>query len=351
MHVEKKKIRRIYYIGSISSVLLVAMIFSLVFVKSLNDEHREKIEQLATGIINEKQRFLQNAVDRTINLIESERELVKNDNKDKKLSSSQIEKVVIKRISTQIRNLRLIDDGYIWVNRIVNYEGGDNYAIREIHPNLPQTEGMWLSTNTTDIKGKRPYEAELNGIKKDGELFYQYYFKQLKSDQISHKMSYAKLYKPYDWVVATGVYLDDVDKFIEIETNKMQESHNKRLFFSLAIASFATFSSICILAIFEKQIRRLIDFYENEVAKHTHKLIEEHEKTSQALAEVKQLKGLLPICASCKKIRDDKGYWNQIESYLKTYSDVSFTHGICPQCYEKEIKKIDASKKKRDMKD
>ena len=51
-----------------------------------------------------------------------------------------------------------------------------------------------------------------------------------------------------------------------------------------------------------------------------------------ALSEVKTLRGLLPICASCKKIRDDKGYWNQIETYIGKYSDVVFSHGICPDC-------------------
>ena len=54
-----------------------------------------------------------------------------------------------------------------------------------------------------------------------------------------------------------------------------------------------------------------------------------------ALQKVKVLSGLIPICASCKKIRDDKGYWNQLESYLKAHSDADFTHGICPECVKK----------------
>ncbi len=53
---------------------------------------------------------------------------------------------------------------------------------------------------------------------------------------------------------------------------------------------------------------------------------------SKALANVKVLRGLLPICASCKKIRDDKGYWNQIESYIRDNSEADFSHGICPDC-------------------
>ena len=55
----------------------------------------------------------------------------------------------------------------------------------------------------------------------------------------------------------------------------------------------------------------------------------------EALAKVKKLSGLLPICAGCKKIRDDNGYWNQIELYLKEHSDAIMTHSICPECAKK----------------
>ena len=49
-------------------------------------------------------------------------------------------------------------------------------------------------------------------------------------------------------------------------------------------------------------------------------------------SEIKRLRGMLPICSSCKKIRDDKGYWNQIEVYVKEHSEAEFSHGICPEC-------------------
>jgi hypothetical protein len=52
----------------------------------------------------------------------------------------------------------------------------------------------------------------------------------------------------------------------------------------------------------------------------------------EALTNIKTLRGLLPICASCKKIRDDTGYWSQIEAYIQAHSDAVFSHGICPEC-------------------
>ncbi|MFZ1987390.1 MAG: hypothetical protein WAU91_23475 [Desulfatitalea sp.] len=59
-----------------------------------------------------------------------------------------------------------------------------------------------------------------------------------------------------------------------------------------------------------------------------------------ALSKVKTLSGLLPICASCKKIRDDKGYWNQIESYIHGHSEAEFSHSICPECAQKTYNDI-----------
>lgn len=71
-----------------------------------------------------------------------------------------------------------------------------------------------------------------------------------------------------------------------------------------------------------------------------HKLLEKErekliEELKNALDQVKQLSGLLPICASCKKIKDDKGCWRQIESYIRDHSEAEFSHGICPECVKK----------------
>ena len=68
------------------------------------------------------------------------------------------------------------------------------------------------------------------------------------------------------------------------------------------------------------------------------------EELHKALDNIKILRGLLPICACCKKIRDDNGYWNEVESYMRKHSEVTFTHGYCPDCYEKEIRALKESK-------
>jgi hypothetical protein len=64
-------------------------------------------------------------------------------------------------------------------------------------------------------------------------------------------------------------------------------------------------------------------------------LLHERNELQKALSEIRTLSGLLPICASCKKIRDDKGYWNQLELYIRDHSEAEFSHSICPSCADK----------------
>ena len=61
----------------------------------------------------------------------------------------------------------------------------------------------------------------------------------------------------------------------------------------------------------------------------------------KALAEIKNLSGLLPICSHSKQVRDDKGYWSKIESYISAHSDAQFSHGICPECAKKYYPEFD----------
>ena len=68
------------------------------------------------------------------------------------------------------------------------------------------------------------------------------------------------------------------------------------------------------------------------------KLIQRNEELEHALAEINHLGELLPICAYCKKIRDDSNYWQQVETYISKKSNTKFSHGICPDCYSRLLK-------------
>ena len=92
----------------------------------------------------------------------------------------------------------------------------------------------------------------------------------------------------------------------------------------------------------EDALRRANEGLEITVANRTAELEIMILELQNALAEIKTLRGIVPICSYCKKIRDDNGYWNQVEKYVSEHTDATFSHGICPTCYEKAMKEFES---------
>ncbi len=88
------------------------------------------------------------------------------------------------------------------------------------------------------------------------------------------------------------------------------------------------------------ELKNLNEQLELKVEKRTSELLEVNERLSQSLEEVKTLRGIIPICSYCKKIRDDQGAWEVIEAYIGKHSDARFSHGACPDCYDKQMKEM-----------
>lgn len=88
-----------------------------------------------------------------------------------------------------------------------------------------------------------------------------------------------------------------------------------------------------------RPVKKLEIFARVKSALRLKKEIDDRKKTilelQEALSSIKTLSGLLPICASCKKIRDDSGYWSQVETYITQHTGASFTHGFCPECTDR----------------
>lgn len=91
--------------------------------------------------------------------------------------------------------------------------------------------------------------------------------------------------------------------------------------------------SVAIIPTSQKIICSFVDITERKQAEES--LEEERKRLQQALDEVRTLRGIVPICARCKNIRDDKGFWNQVEKYVSEHTEAEFSHGICPDCAKK----------------
>ena len=168
------------------------------------------------------------------------------------VEKENIDKHVKEQIHDEIHSFKFSNDAYIWVNEVINYNGGDNYAIRRVHPNLKDTEGMYLSTNMTDIEGNHPYLTELEGVKQNGELFFNYFFKKNNSDAVSEKITYAKLYPEYDWIIAMGVHLDDVESLVNQSTAQNARYINYIMMVVAAIIALLILIVLFFVSLLEK---------------------------------------------------------------------------------------------------
>jgi len=139
----------------------------------------------------------------------------------------------------------------------------------------------------------------------------------------------ADVVETYIPLISDGEFLGAFEIYYNITDRKKQMDR------TVSRSSYLLFSLALVLAIV---VVMLLLKENNAIAER--KRSEEDQKSlivelQKALAEVKTLSGMLPICASCKKVRDDKGYWKQIESYILDHSDAKLSHSICPECARK----------------
>lgn len=103
----------------------------------------------------------------------------------------------------------------------------------------------------------------------------------------------------------------------------------------------AVYTTITLLAIIGEELRSRI---QERLKKSNQEKEEAIQKLNKSLREIKTLQGILPICAHCKKIRDDKGYWQAVDQYIHTRTDVRFSHALCPECMIKHYSDYDEPK-------
>ena len=198
----------------------------------------------------------------------------------------------------------------------------ENYERQKIQDELEHASRQWSKTFNTisdfvsvhdkDMKLVRVNKALADFVGKDAEeLIGQYCYKVMHGTQ-------------NPWPECPHVKAIENSKIITLEVN------DPHIGIPLLVTCSPSFDEDGSL---EGTVHVARDISQQKLAE------EEKEKLivdmRNALSKVKQLSGFLPICASCKKIRDDQGYWNQIESYIRDHSEAEFSHGICPECAKK----------------
>lgn len=211
------------------------------------------------------------------------------------------------------------------------------YMTRQVHELFEQTEG--LKGHITSLKPIRPEnkadEWETSALASfetgDSEAFC---FAQVNGQE------YIRLMKPLTTELAClkchsqqGYKEGDVRGGISVSVPMLplriaeQARSNTLMLAHLAIWGIGSILIGTFWRMFSgAEVKRITAFEEREKSL---------EQLNQALANVKVLTGMLPICASCKKVRDDTGYWTQVDTYITKHTEVLFSHGICPDCMQK----------------
>lgn len=183
------------------------------------------------------------------------------------VQQSEIDLLVKEEMRNYLHSEQYEGGQYVWVNEVLSFSGGENYAVRCIHPNLIETEGEYLSTSIQDVKGNYPYQTELDGIKENGYVFHSYYFKNKENDEITEKFSYAQYYEPFNWIIATGETIEEVYAYSE----EVSERSFQQIFLLMVIfvALFVVTSGLMVRILetqaqsFRNVLLKQAEMYEN----------------------------------------------------------------------------------------
>ena len=192
-------------VGAALSVVIIAVFAYIV--------SRITAQAAYDAALEVKRTMLRENVENTVSYINTCADRFLSESPD--ASPEETEAAMIKIAREKIYSEVHIDGTYMWVQKVLDYSGGDNYAIRLIHPNLSDTEGEYLSTETVNPAGIKAYEEELNGVRENGSVYLTYDFKKINTDEVTTKVTYSSLYKRFDWIVCMGVNIDDMEHYQE----------------------------------------------------------------------------------------------------------------------------------------
>lgn len=209
---------------------------SYFYVKNTYDDFDVQMEKFVEEYYNSQKEFLKKEIDTVIDIL-------RYNSTKQGISEEELKKDMIRLLN----NITFEESrsNYIFVYDIKNIAGGDDFARLIVNPNRPDLLGRLISTNYKDADGKRFRENFLEDIRKSGESYTQYAYKKLNSSDIQQKLSYFKHYTPWNWVIASGIYIDDIENAITIKREALKKRVKTQVIQNILL--FVLFLSIAIV--------------------------------------------------------------------------------------------------------
>ncbi|MFA9374311.1 MAG: cache domain-containing protein [Poseidonibacter sp.] len=260
-------------------IIMSSMIFmiSYFYVKNTYADFEIQMQKFVKEYYDEQKNTLKKEINTIIDVLNYN--ITKENVQEKELKEDAIR--LLNNISFQESK-----SNYYFVYDIKNINGGDDFAVQVVNPNRLDLIGKSISTNFKDFNGKKFREEFLTNIRKHGESYTTYAYKKPNTnDKIKQKLSYFKYYKEWNWVIAVGIYTDDVEKEIAVKRKDLELKVRKQV--GQNIVLFIMFLSIAILIsiVVSQKIDEVLKKYDNKVKTKEKELKDLNENLEKRIAE------------------------------------------------------------------
>jgi signal transduction histidine kinase len=259
-------------------VIMSSMIFAIsyFYVNNTYDNFDSEMDKFVQEYYSIKKKTLKKEINTVLDIL------------DYNSTKSDLSKEDLKNYAIGLLNNITFEENksnYFFVYEIKDINGGDNFAKLIVNPNRPDLVGELISTNYEDIDGKKFREIFLTDIRKTSESFTEYAYKKPDSNEVKHKLSYFKYYEKLNWIIAVGIYTDDVENEIAIKRKDLQKRIKDQVVQNVVL--FLMFLSIAILVsiVISQKIDDILKKYENKVRLNSKELEELNQSLENKVKE------------------------------------------------------------------
>ncbi len=260
---DKDLLKLIFFIPIIALSLYLTISLSIEFYLQYY-YYNKRVDYNKKRLIEHRKDIVKERVDYIFKIIEFNRNIMS-------------EKESQKYILDFVNNTKFPNGGYIFIYKLLDIDGGKRFAKMIANPNRKDLINRYISDDYIDAKGKMFRKEFLKGIRDSGESFVIYHYKKFGKDKISKKISYFKLYNKWNWIIASGIYLDIDKEIIDRENQLLKNILRNKTNISILISIIILLVVLYISEIFKQLIEKRFKEYRDDIT-YKEKILKEKNK-------------------------------------------------------------------------